>query len=69
MAGKRDMALGNIRCSQEEDVWIRSEACAMGMDVSELVRKCLAIGIPRMRGNSFMRRVELQDAMSDKSCK
>jgi hypothetical protein len=33
------------------------------MDVSELVRKCLAVGIPIFMDNSFLRRIEIRDAI------
>ena len=62
---RTDSGFGNTRYTEEEELWLRSVAAKLGISNSELVRKCLALGIPELLGNAFVRRVELKDAMQD----
>lgn len=64
MAGKRDQYAISLRLSQDEDAWIRAKAASLGIDISEWIRKCIAYGAPILDGNTFSRRVELQDAIN-----
>lgn len=63
MAAKRDQYSISLRLSQDEDVWMRGKAARLGLDISEWIRKCIALGSPVLDGNPFCRRVELDDAM------
>lgn len=62
-AQKRDQYSLSIRLTQDEDAWMRQKAAKVGMDISDWVRRCVAIGSPVLDGNLFARRVELKDAM------
>lgn len=64
MAAKRDQYSISLRLSQDEDVWIRAKAARLGMDISDWIRKCLALGAPVLDANPFCRRVQLEDAMN-----
>ena len=62
---KTDSGFGNARYTADEEKWLRQVADALDFSNSELVRKCLALGIPLLLHNEFVRRVELKDAMGD----
>lgn len=62
---KSDSSFGNTRFTEEEELWLRCVAAKLDMNNSQLIRKCLALGIPQLLGNQFLRRVELKDAMQD----
>lgn len=62
---KSDSGFGNTRYTEAEELWLRSVAAKLELSNSELVRKCLALAIPQLLGNPFVRRVELKDAMQD----
>lgn len=66
MAAKRDQNSMSFRVSRSEDVWMRAKAAKFEMDVSEWIRKCIAIGAPVLDGIPFARRIELKDAMDGK---
>lgn len=58
-----------VRLTPEEDIWVRRHAATLGMDVAELVRKALALGVPQLMANPFVRRVCLDDVRIDPECK
>jgi hypothetical protein len=58
-----------IRFTQEEDVWVRRHAAALGLDVSSMIRICLSLAVPQLMGNSFLRRSTLEDARIDPECR
>lgn len=53
-----------VKFSEAEDLWLRQEACALNMDLTEVIRKCLTLGIPLLKSSDFIRRVQLQDVMN-----
>jgi hypothetical protein len=65
---KRDEAQVTIRLTPEEDVWLRRHATKLRMDVSELVRKSLALAVPILMANSFVRKTSLDDVRVDPDC-
>lgn len=65
MSGKRELAFGGVRCSDNEDRFLRDCAALLDMDSAQLTRKSLAIALPLLLGNRFIRRVELQDIMEE----
>lgn len=69
MSSRRDLApCLSVRLTPEEDVWLRRNAAAMRLDLAEVVRKSLSLAVPQLRGNPFLRRVTMQDAMTDEKC-
>lgn len=61
---KRDAGSIGMRLSQEEDFWIRQKAAALEMDISDWLRKCIALAAPILDSNELVRRVaELKDVM------
>lgn len=68
MAEKRDQNWGNTKFTESElRFLINCQHAAGDMEASELVRKCLAIAIPQLIHNQFLRRVELEDIMDSMS--
>jgi hypothetical protein len=64
---KRDRAAVSTRFTDTEEAWLRLQATRLDMDLAELIRKCLALGIPLLLSNEFVRRVELKDAIIQSS--
>jgi hypothetical protein len=64
---KRDRSAINVRLTDEENAYIRLQASRLDMEVSVVVRKCLALGIPQLLFNNFVRRVDLEDVISGKN--
>lgn len=60
MPPKRESSL-TLRLSEEEDLRLRKFAAAWDMEVSEVVRACLAIGLPVLDDVKYVRRVRLED--------
>lgn len=65
MAKTCDSGFGNARYTAEEEAYLRDVAVKLDFSNSQLVKKCLALGIPQLLGNPFLRRVELQDVMQE----
>ena len=67
---KRDIVPSiTVRLTPDEDIWLRRHAAALDMDVAEVIRKSLALGVPVLMSNSFVRRVALEDARIDPDCR
>lgn len=65
MAEKREENWGNTKFTKSElRFLINCQHAAGDMEASELVRKCLAIALPQLIHNQFLRRVELEDIMA-----
>ena len=54
-----------IRLTEAEDLFLRQEAYALGMDLADMLRKCAALGLPLLRASDFLRRVHLNDVMDE----
>ena len=54
-----------VRMTPKEDRWFRSAAAELGMDMSELFRKCAYQAVPQLLGNRLNRRVEFEDVILD----
>ena len=59
-SGKRDEQI-TLKLSSEEAQALRHWANRLDLDVSELVRKCIALGLPVLGSVPFARRVVLND--------
>lgn len=60
MPPKRENSL-TLRLTEEEDLRLRKLANSWDMEVSEVVRACLAIGLPVLADVGYVRRVRLED--------
>ncbi|MBD5647967.1 MAG: hypothetical protein HDQ89_10305 [Desulfovibrio sp.] len=60
MPDKREQTL-TIKLSDFEMLAVRQAADSFDMDVSELVRGCICIGLPVFAHVPFVRRVRLED--------
>ena len=66
---KRDIVPAiTVRLTPEENLWLRRHATVLGMDMTTLVRKSLALAVPQLMGIPFLRRVELDDTRTDPDC-
>lgn len=66
---KRDITSVTVRLTSAEDVWLRRHAATLEMDIAALIRKSLALAVPILMANSFVRRVDLDDARTDPDCR
>ena len=57
---KRDTSF-TVKVSEQELLEIRKAATEMDMDVSEMVRACIAIALPSLQKVSLLRRIRLDD--------
>lgn len=60
MPPKREQSV-TIRLSSEEDLTLRRLAESWGMEVSDVIRACMAVGLPVLSDVDFVRRVRLED--------
>lgn len=60
MPPKREQSI-TIRFSDEEAFTLRSRAGEWDMEVSEVIRACIALGLPVLTDVEFVRRVRLED--------
>lgn len=51
----------SVRFSAEESLCLRTAAYRLNLSVADMVRKCLALGLPTLEGVEFTRRVQLED--------
>lgn len=58
---KRELSL-TVKVSELEQAVIRQAAVDMDMDVSELLRACVAIALPTLQSVPFLRRIRLDDS-------
>lgn len=58
---KREQSV-TIKVSELEQAVIRQAAADMDMDVSELIRACVAIALPILQDVPFVRRVRMDDS-------
>lgn len=58
---KREQSV-TIKVSELEQAVIRQAAVDMDMDVSELLRACVAIALPTLQAVPFARRIKLDDS-------
>ncbi len=62
---KRDSII-SVKFTDNESMTLRKLSYEMDMDVSELIRACIAIGLPAIQHVEFVRRVRLEDNKSFK---
>lgn len=67
MASRREQSL-TIKLSDEESLTLRRMAAEWEMDVSAVLRACMAVGLPVLRDVDFVRRVRLEDNQLMKKC-
>lgn len=60
MAAKREQSL-TIKLSDEESLTLRKMAAEWDMEVSAVLRACMAVALPVLRDVDFVRRVRLED--------
>lgn len=67
MPPKRENPL-TVRFTAEEFLLLRQYATAWDMEASEVVRACLAVGLPVLADVPYVRRVRLEDNRHMRGC-
>lgn len=62
MPPKREAQTG-VKLTDDEQIILRRLAEDWGLTLSELVRRCIAVGLPVLHDVPFMRRVQLEDCI------
>lgn len=68
MAPKRELTIA-VKVSEYEALALRRVAAEADMDVSELLRVCIAVGLPVVEKVDFVHRVRLEDNKTMQECR
>lgn len=63
MAAKSDDTFAGIRCTREEKQFLQDCATFLCTEQTELIKLCIAIALPIILFNEFVRRTRLEDIM------